>query len=148
MIRKINAWQSDDDRRWPEAMQAYQNYIDAHKALLPTALFDFVDSYTLHDGCFFHIHQISAVPTKKDVLLTIKAPKNGWLCDCDNLLLVIHFVEVQGRIQTEIPSSYIAYYDVEVMGDNSFKMSFALNDGKTWSIKFMDFGFYVHNYRK
>jgi hypothetical protein len=108
----------------------------------------FLRGFKLHDGRITHIQEVEGVPTKKDALITVLSPKNGWLSDCDSILVVMHLVGVRGTIKTTLPASDIMFYDVEVLPDSILRISFVFEDDKTWCAKFTEFCVHTHNYRK
>jgi hypothetical protein len=148
VIRHFSQWLSDDPAKWSVAMHRYKKYIKDKKDVLPRKLLELVDQFTLHDGSIASITQVTGGRNAHDVILIVRSPKNGWIRDTDRILVIMHLIGVRGKITARVPLAKIMYYDVEIASTGLFQISFALENRKKWSVRFAEFGYYVHDYRE
>ena len=145
MIRPHSAWYSPDPKVWSDAQRRYQTHLKKIEPRLPPVLGRFVREFTLHDDRISHIQSISAVPRGRDALVTIRVFRDGYVGTAS--LLVLHLAGLRGPVRPP-PEYDIMYFDVEVADKSEFQLSFALEEKKSLTVRFSDFGFYLYDYRE
>ena len=150
MIRNPRDYEQKNPARWHAAMSRYCKYIAAHRTTMPRALFHLIQTHSLHEGAVHHAHVVRGVPSGRDLVLTLVSPRNGWITDCDGdcMLLVMHFIGIRGRLHFPAPATPILYFDVEALGSSTWKLTFVFEKGKSWCVRFSDFGVHTHDYLK
>jgi hypothetical protein len=144
MIRRH--WLDSAPERWTTDQRKYASYLKKTDHCFPARLRRFVREFTLHDDRISHIEVVERVPSGRDALITLKLFRDG--VHGIAALAVLHLIGVRGPVKRAAPDLDIIFFDVEQMKGSTFQLSFALEEKKTWSVKFRDFDFYLHDYRK
>jgi hypothetical protein len=113
---------------------------------LSPALRSFVRDFTLHDDHVLSVQIVSGLPSGRDAFVTVKVFRDGYVGTA--ALLVLHLIGIQGAVKKVAPDLDIRYFDIERSDRSLFQLSFALEQKKTWTMKFSAFDFYYHDYRK
>ena len=146
MKRSLSSWLSPKPKGWIDDQRRYRKYLKKITPRLPAPLVRLTNEFSLHDDQIYHVQIISRMPSSRDALVTIKVFRDGFSGTAG--LLVLHFIDLQGAMKKPALQFSIMYFDVEVIEDAVFRLTFALDEKKTWSMKFRDFSFYFHDYRK
>jgi hypothetical protein len=144
MIRRH--WLDSVPERWTADQRKYASYLKKTDHCFPAPLRRFVREFTLHDDRISHIEVVERVPSGRDALITLELFRDG--VHGIAALAVLHLIGLRGAVKKAAPDLDIMFFDVEQMKDSTFQLSFALEEKKTWSVKFRDFDFYLHDYRK
>jgi hypothetical protein len=59
----------------------------------------------------------------------------------------MHLIGLRGQIAKPVPARDIMFYDAEVASPSILRLTFAFDDGNRWTVKFSEFGFYIHDYK-
>ena len=86
------------------------------------------------------------MPSGRDALVGIRVYHDGY-CG-PSALLVLHLIGVRGAVKNVASRVEIRFFDVEKLKNEMFRLSFILEEKKKWSVKFKDFDFYLHEYKK
>jgi hypothetical protein len=146
MIRSLTSWNSPDPKGWTAEQRRYRKHLTKIERHLPPALQHFIRDFTLHDDHISSVQIVSGVPSGRDALVTVEVFRDGYVGTA--ALLVLHLIGIKSAVKKVAPDLDIMYFDIERSSSSLFKLSFAFEQKKTWTMKFSAFDFYYHDYRK